>query len=82
VQNIFKAQDLFSGDIIKQGSYKGSTERFRYLSKMMAGVSQYNYLNSGRALKTARHQYEYFNSSNLKATPFSFIVDRLENKEE
>ena len=79
VEGIFEANKLFSGEEITQGTFKGHTERYRYLSKMSPAISNYNYLKDAKSLQQARKNYRLFNAGTIDANAFTYMANKFDD---
>jgi hypothetical protein len=76
--NLADAPDLFSSQEVSQGFYRGKTERYRFLSKSLPGISQYEYFRSAENVKAYRNMYKIFRSRGVNSSPFMQIATSLE----
>lgn len=81
VEGLFSASDLLSSDIVEQGSFKGQTERYKYLSKMSPMLSNINYLKDPKSLIQARKNYRLFNAKTIDGNAFTYFAHKFEDEE-
>ena len=70
VKNIFNIGELFSGEEVKHGSYKGLSERRRYMTKMVPGMKQYFDLQN---MNQTYDTYKFYNTKNFSLTPANLL---------
>lgn len=80
IKNLTKVGDVFSGEEVKYGSYRGMSERGRFITKMVPGMKQYFDLqNMNQTYKT----YKFYNQSNFSLTPINLMrINQLIEEEE
>lgn len=61
----------FGSETVKQGRYKGETERLRAIKKVVPGMKT---IDDMFKLKDTRQTYYFYNSSNLKFQPISALL--------
>ena len=69
VKNFTDVGDLFSGEEVKYGTYRGLSERERFITKMVPGIKQIFDLSSADRIKNMRNTYMFYNDSNFNYTP-------------
>ena len=81
IKNLKNVGDVFSGEEVKYGSYRGMSERQKYFTKMVPGMKQiFDLQNMNQTYDT----YKFYNESNFSLTPVNLLyLDRLvkENEE-
>ena len=61
----------FGSETVKQGRYKGQTERMRALTKVIPGMKTIDDMSK---LKDSRDTYYFYNSNNLRFQPVSALL--------
>lgn len=70
IKNLFDVGELFSGEEVQQGNYRGLSERRRYITKMVPGMKQYFDLqNMNQTFDT----YKFYNTKNFSMTPTNLL---------
>jgi len=70
VKNLWDAGELFSGEEVKHGSYRGMSKRQRYLTKMVPGMKQaFDLANMNQTYET----YKFYNTKNFSLTPANLL---------
>lgn len=69
VKTFTDAGDLFSGEQVKYGSYRGLSERQRFLTKLVPGAKQVHDLSNTANVKTMRSTYMFYNNANFNYAP-------------
>lgn len=62
--------DVFSGEEVKYGNYRGMTESGRWLTKMIPGVKQIHDLQN---INQTKNTYLFYNNNNFKYTPLGTL---------
>lgn len=70
IKNIGSIGQTFSGEEVKYGTYRGMTERGRYLTKMVPGMKQYFDLSN---MNETYDKYKFYNQSNFTLTPTNLL---------
>lgn len=65
-----KILDLFSGEEVKYGNYKGMTERERWVTKSLPGFKSIHDLQN---MSDARKTYYFYNRNNFKYSPLGLL---------
>lgn len=63
LQNSLDVFDVFDGDEINRGTFKGLSKREAWFVKMLPGLKEYNNIDN---IDRTRRTYEHFNEKNLK----------------
>jgi hypothetical protein len=70
IKNIFDVAQVFSGEEVKHGSYRGMSERQRWLTKMVPGAKQaFDLANMNQTYET----YKFYNTKNFSLTPANML---------
>lgn len=79
MKNLFDVGDLLSGEEVKYGTYRGMTEREKYITKMVPGMKQiFDLQNMHQTYDT----YKFYNQSNFSLTPVNLLWDSTIDKKE
>jgi len=70
VKNIGDIAQVFSGEEVSSGTYKGMTERGRWLTKMVPGAKQYFDLQH---MNKTYDTYRFYNRRNFVGTPANYL---------
>lgn len=81
VKNFTDVGDLFNGDVVKHGSYRGLTTRERFLTKVVPGAKQVYDLSDSKRIKTMRNTYMFYNNANFNYTPLGNLYWLADGKE-
>lgn len=77
IKNLYDVGELFSGEEVKHGSYRGMSKRRRYITKMVPGMKQYFDLQN---MNQTYDTYKFYNTKNFSLTPANVLwantVDR------
>lgn len=70
IKNLYDIGELFSGEEVKHGSYRGMSKRQRYLTKMVPGMKQYFDLQN---MNQTYDTYKFYNTKNFSLTPANVL---------
>lgn len=70
IQEMTNVLDVFSGEEVKHGSYRGMTESRRFITKLLPGAKQIHDLQN---LNQTKNTYFFFNRNNFKYTPLGTL---------
>lgn len=70
VKNLFDVGEVFSGEEVKHGTYRGMSERSRYMTKMVPGMKQYFDLQN---MHQTYDTYKFYNRKNFSLTPANLL---------
>ena len=79
VSNMFSIGEVFDGDEVKHGSYRGMTKRSRYITKMVPGMKQYFDLQD---MHRTYNTYKFYNQKNFNLTPVYGLWNRTVDKKD
>jgi len=72
--------DLFNGEQVKRGTYRGLSERQRFLTKLVPGAKQvYDLSDAGRVNKMG-DTYMFYNGANFNYTPLGNLYWLADDK--
>jgi hypothetical protein len=70
IKNFFDVAQIFSGEEVKYGSYRGMSERQRWITKMVPGMKQgFDLANMNQTYET----YKFYNTKNFSLTPANML---------
>lgn len=70
IKNFFDVAQVFSGEEVKHGSYRGMSERQRWITKMVPGMKQgFDLANMNQTYET----YKFYNTKNFSLTPANML---------
>lgn len=79
VKNLTQIGDVFSGEEVKYGTYKGMTKRDKFFTKMVPGMKQvFDLQNMNQTYDT----YRFYNQSNFSLTPVNLLWESTIDKKE
>ncbi len=72
LQNTLDVLDVFNGEEVSRGTYKGLSKREAWVVKMIPIFKEYNKLSN---MERTRNSFEFFNKKNLKFTPTYWMLN-------
>jgi len=72
--------DLFNGEQVKRGTYRGLSERQRFLTKLVPGAKQVYDLSDAGRVKRMRSTYMFYNGANFNYTPLGNLYWLADDK--
>jgi len=72
MQEIATSYEIFSGDIIERGKYKGETERFRKINKLVPFMKDIRRLSN---IKEETKSYKFFNEDSERIIALSWLFN-------
>ena len=79
VKNLYDIGELFSGEEVKHGSYRGMSKRQRYITKMVPGMKQYFDLSD---MNQTYETYRFYNTKNFSLTPANILWAKTVDKKD
>jgi hypothetical protein len=70
VKNLLSAGDLFDSSEVQYGTYRGMTQRGKFLTRMVPGFKQYFDL---RDMNQTYETYKFYNLKNFEYTPANLL---------
>lgn len=70
IKNLYDIGEVFSGEEVKHGSYRGMSKRRRYITKMVPGMKQYFDLGD---MNQTYETYKFYNTKNFSLTPANML---------